>query len=87
LIFKRGYYLYIASRKANPHEKRDTCVEYRRSEIDMQHDETEWSRFDSLTDTDLDTDADEPKTDEAFWKNATVGMPQNVIDGEKRSVS
>ncbi len=53
----------------------------------MQHDETEWSRFDSLTDTDLDTDADEPKTDEAFWKNATVGMPQNVIDGEKRSVS
>ncbi len=49
----------------------------------MQQDETEWSRFDALTDADLDTtaasDTDDPQTDAAFWKDATVVMPENII--------
>ena len=66
---------------------RNTYVEYSRSEIDTQPDETQWSRFDALTDADIDTaaasDADTPKTDATFWKDATVVMPENFIDAEK----
>ena len=62
-------------------KEQNTYVEYSRSEIDMQQDETEWSRFDVLTDADIDTaavpDTDDPKTDAAFWKDATVVMPEN----------
>ena len=54
-----------------------------RSEIDTQSDETEWSRFDALTDAEIDTaaetDADDSKTDAAFWKDATVVMAENII--------
>ena len=54
-----------------------------RSEIDTQSDETEWSRFDALTDLEIDTvaasDADDPKTDATFWKDATVVMPENIV--------
>lgn len=64
-------------------KEKNTYVEYSRSEIDMQQDETEWSRFDTLTDADIDTaaasDRDDPKTDAAFWKDATVVMPENII--------
>ena len=64
-------------------KEQNTYVEYSRSEIDTQPDETEWSRFDALTDADIDTaaasDADDPKTDATFWKDATVVMPENVI--------
>ncbi len=64
-------------------KEQNTYVEYSRSEIDTQPDETEWSRFDTLTDTEIDTaaasDADDPKTDAPFWKDAAVVMPENVI--------
>ncbi len=64
-------------------KEKNTYVEYSRSEIDMQQDETEWSRFDALTDADIDTaaasDTNDPKTDAAFWKDATVVMPENII--------
>ena len=64
-------------------KEQNTYVEYSRSEIDIQPDETEWSHFDALTDADIDTaaasDADDPKTDAAFWKDATVVMPENVV--------
>ena len=66
----------------------NTYVEYSRSEIDTLPDETEWSRFDTLTDADIDiaaaSDADDPKTDATFWREATVVMPENVIDAERR---
>lgn len=65
-------------------KEQNTYVEYSRSEIDAQPDETEWSRFDALTDADIDTDTDDPKTDATFWKDATVVMPEDVIDAEKR---
>ena len=64
-------------------KEQNIYVECNRSELDMQQDETEWSRFDALTDADIDTaaasDADDPKTDAAFWEDATVVMPENVI--------
>ena len=64
-------------------KEQNTYVEYSRSEIEMQQDETEWSRFDALTDADIDaavaSDADDPKTDATFWQDATVVMPENVI--------
>ena len=64
-------------------KERNTYVEYSRSEIDMQQDETKWSRFDALTDADINTaaesDADDPKTDATFWKEATVVMPENIV--------
>ena len=64
-------------------KEQNTYVEYSRSEIDMQQDENEWSRFDALTDADIDAaaeaDADDPKTDADFWKDATVVMPENII--------
>ena len=64
-------------------KEQNTYVEYSRSEIDAQEDKTEWSRFDALTDADIDiaaaSDADDPKTDVAFWKDATVVMPENII--------
>lgn len=64
-------------------KEQNSYVEYSRSEMDTQPDETKWDRFDALTDADIDTaaasDADDPKTDAAFWKDATVVMPENVI--------
>ncbi len=64
-------------------KEQNTYVEYSRSEIDTQPDKTEWSRFDALTDEDIDaatvSDADDPKTDAAFWKDATVIMPENIV--------
>ena len=64
-------------------KERNTYVEYSRSEIDMQQDETKWSSFDALTDADIDTaaesDTDDPKTDATFWKDATVVMPENIV--------
>lgn len=69
-------------------KEQNTYVEYSRSEIDTQADETKWSRFDALTDAEIDaaaaSDTDDPKTDATFWKEATVVMPENVIDAEKR---
>ena len=69
-------------------KEQNSYVEYSRSEMDTQPDETKWDRFDALTDADIDTaaasDADDPKTDTAFWKDATVVMPGNVIDAEKQ---
>ena len=39
--------------------------------------------FDALTDADIDTaaasDADDPKTDATFWKDATVVVPENIV--------
>ena len=64
-------------------KEQNTYVEYNRSEIDTQSDEAEWNRFDDLTDADIDTaaesDADDPKTDATFWKDATVVMPENIV--------
>ena len=46
-------------------KEQNTYVEYSRSEIDTQPDETKWSCFDALTEADIDTaaesDADDPK--------------------------
>ena len=64
-------------------KEQNIYVECNRSEIDTQPDETEWSRFDALTDADINTaaesDADDPKTDAAFWEDATVVMPDNIV--------
>ena len=64
-------------------KEQNIYVECNRSEIDTQPDETEWNRFDALTDADIDTaaesDADDPKTDTAFWKDATVVVPENIV--------
>ena len=64
-------------------KEQNTYVEYNRSEIDTLSDEAEWSCFDDLTDADIDTaaesDADDPKTDATFWKDATVVMPENIV--------
>ena len=58
-------------------------VEHSRSEIDTQSDEVEWDRFDALTDAEIDaaagSDADDPKTDATFWKDATVVTPENIV--------
>ena len=64
-------------------KEQNTYVEYSRSEMDTQSDETKWNRFDALTDADIAaaaaSDADDPKTDAAFWEDAAVVMPENVI--------
>ena len=62
---------------------KNSYVEYSRSEMDTQPDETKWNHFDALTDADVDaaaaSDADDPKTDAAFWEDATVVIPENII--------
>lgn len=64
-------------------KEENTYVECSRSEIDTQSDETEWSRFDALTDAEIntaaETDTDDPRTDAAFWKDATVVVPKNIV--------
>ena len=66
-----------------PMKEQNTYVEYSRSEIDTQPDETEWSCFDDLTDADIDTaaasDENDPKTDATFWKDATLVIPENIV--------
>ncbi len=45
---------------------------------------TDWERVDALTDEDIDaaaaSDPDAPPTDASFWKDATVVMPENMMD-------
>ena len=64
-------------------KEQNTYVEYSRSEIDTQPDETKWSQFDALTDADIDaaveSDAEDPKTDATFWKDATLVVPENIV--------
>ena len=64
-------------------KEQNTYGEYSRSDIDTQSDETEWNRFDALTDADIETaaasDADDPKTDISFWEEATVVIPENIV--------
>ena len=61
----------------------DSDVKYTRSELLSLPDETDWERVDALTDEHIDasasTDADDPPTDESFWKDATVVMPENMV--------
>jgi uncharacterized protein (DUF4415 family) len=58
-------------------------VEYTRSELDTIPDETDWERVDAMTDEDIDvaslSDSDDPPTDEDFWKDGTVVMPENFV--------
>ena len=65
-------------------KEQNTYIEYARSELDAIHDETDWDRADVLTDEDIDAaarlDADDPPTDESFWKDATVVGSENVAD-------
>ena len=60
-----------------------TTVNYTRSELDTLPDETDWKRVDALTDEEIDaaasTDEDNPPTDESFWEDATVVMPENMV--------
>ena len=64
-------------------KERHTSVKYTRSELDSSPDETDWERVDALTDEEIDTaaatDADDPPTDESFWEDATVVMPENTV--------
>ena len=61
----------------------DCDVNYTRSELDSLPDETDWERVDALTDEEIDaaasTDADDPPTDESFWEDPTVVMPENMV--------
>ena len=61
----------------------DCYVKYTRSELDSIPDETDWERVDALTDEEIDaaasSDADDPPTDESFWKDATAVMPENSV--------
>ena len=65
-------------------KEQNTFVTYTRSEIDTLPDETDWERVDALTDEDIDaaasSDPDAPPTDASFWKDATVVMPENMMD-------
>lgn len=58
-------------------KEQNTYVEYSRSEIDTQADETKWSRFDALTDADIDTaaasDTDDPKNGCHFLERCNRG--------------
>ena len=67
-------------RRTNMKEQ-NTSVKYTRSELDTLPDETDWERVDALTDEDIDaaalTDTDDPLTDESFWEDAAVVMPEN----------
>ena len=60
-----------------------TSVKYTRSEIDSLPDETDWERVDALTDEEIDAaasaDPDDPPTDESFWEDATLVMPENMV--------
>ena len=59
-----------------------TYVKYTRSELDTLPDETDWERVDALTDEEIDaaalSDADDPPTDQSFWEDATVVMPEDI---------
>ena len=61
----------------------DRNVKYTRSELDSLPDETDWKRVDALTDEDIDAaasaDEDDSPTDESFWEDATVVMPENTV--------
>ena len=63
-------------------KEQNTYVEYTRSELDTILDETDWDRVDELTDKDIDaaarSDADDPPTEEGFWKDATVVESENA---------
>ena len=64
-------------------KEQHTSVKYTRSELDTIPSETDWERVDALTDEDIDSaalsDADDPPTDESFWEDATVVMPENMV--------
>ena len=64
-------------------KEQHTSVKYNRSELDTLPDKTDWERVDALTDEDIDaaalSDADDPPTDESFWEDATVVMPENMV--------
>ena len=59
-----------------------TYLKYTRSELDSLPDETDWERVDALTDEEIDaaasSDMDDPPTDESFWEDATVVMPEGI---------
>ena len=65
-------------------KEQNTHVRYTRSELDALPDETDWERVDALTDEDIEkaalSDPDDPPTDADFWKDATVVMPENMMD-------
>ena len=66
-------------------KEQNTYVEYTRSELDTILDETDWDRVDELTDKDIDaaarSDADDPPTEEGFWKDATE-KDATVVESE-----
>jgi hypothetical protein len=64
-------------------KEQNISVEYTRSQLDTIPDETDWDRVDALTDEDISvatlSDEDDPETDEAFWKDAEVVLPENHV--------
>ena len=64
-------------------KEQHTYVKYTRSELDSLPDETNWKRVDALTDEEIDaaalSDVNDPPTDESFWKDAPVVMPENMV--------
>ena len=45
---------------------------------------TDWKRLRAMTDEDIDY-SDDPPTDEALWKNATVVFPKNKVKNHHES--
>lgn len=64
-------------------KEQHTSVKYTRSELDSLPDEIDWKRVDALTDEEIDaaasTEPDDPPTDESFWEDATVVIPENTV--------
>ena len=64
-------------------KEQHTSVKYTRSELDSLPHETDWERVDALTDEDIDaaasSDPDDPPTNESFWEDATVIIPENMV--------
>ena len=65
-------------------KEQNTHVTYTRSELETLPDETDWERVDALTDEDIEkaalSDPDDLPTDADFWKDATIVMPENMMD-------
>ena len=60
-----------------------TSVKYTRSELDTIPDETDWDCVDALSDEDIDaaasSDADDSPTDQSFWEDATIVIPEHMV--------
>ena len=53
---------------------------YSGEDLDAMEGQTDWERLAAMEDEDIDP-SDIPRTDDAFWENAEVRMPEAKADG------